>query len=135
MGAARGLEGRFFRSVIPVRGLQEGVDFYASLLDTEGEAVSPGRVYFDLGEGVLCIYDAQSDGDAEIPAPLSVPVYIATPHLEEQYARARALLGDSAGSIASRPWGEISFYLVDPFGNQICFVDDRTTFRGGAFIE
>jgi uncharacterized glyoxalase superfamily protein PhnB len=32
------------------------------------------------------------------------------------------------GQIANRPWGERSFYLRDPFGNPLCFVDETTVF-------
>ena len=30
----------------------------------------------------------------------------------------------------TRPWGERSFYLRDPFGNPLCFVDAATLFTG-----
>jgi len=36
--------------------------------------------------------------------------------------------GSPAGAIAVRPWGERSFYAVDPFGKRLCFVDERTKF-------
>jgi hypothetical protein len=36
------------------------------------------------------------------------------------------------GRIAVRPWGERSFYLHDPFGNPLCFVDARTLFTGAS---
>jgi hypothetical protein len=35
-----------------------------------------------------------------------------------------------AGAIVRRPWGERSFYAVDPFGNKLCFVDRATLFTG-----
>lgn len=34
------------------------------------------------------------------------------------------------GEIARRPWGEVSFYLNDPWGNPLCFVDETSIFRG-----
>ena len=34
------------------------------------------------------------------------------------------------GRIARRPWGERSFYLREPFGNPLCFVDSATLFTG-----
>jgi hypothetical protein len=34
------------------------------------------------------------------------------------------------GEIAKRPWGEVSFYMHDPSGNPICFVDEQSIFRG-----
>ena len=36
------------------------------------------------------------------------------------------------GQVASRPWGERSFYMHDPSGNPICFVDEQSVYRGGA---
>jgi catechol 2,3-dioxygenase-like lactoylglutathione lyase family enzyme len=33
-------------------------------------------------------------------------------------------------SIKQRPWGERSFYCLDPDGNRLCFVDDSTLFLG-----
>jgi hypothetical protein len=35
------------------------------------------------------------------------------------------------GEIARRPWGERSFYMRDPFGNPLCFVDEGTLFTSG----
>jgi hypothetical protein len=34
------------------------------------------------------------------------------------------------GRIARRPWGERSFYLREPFGNPLCFVDSAALFTG-----
>lgn len=34
------------------------------------------------------------------------------------------------GEIAKRPWGERSFYAIDPFGNELCFVEAGTIFTG-----
>jgi len=44
-----------------------------------------------------------------------------------------AAIGDGGlpmGQIAVRPWGEWSFYLSDPFGKPLCFVDAATLFTG-----
>ena len=32
--------------------------------------------------------------------------------------------------IVKRPWGELSFYAEDPWGNGLCFVDEKTLFTG-----
>lgn len=32
--------------------------------------------------------------------------------------------------IQTQPWGERSFYCADPFGNKLCFVDEKTVFTG-----
>jgi hypothetical protein len=38
--------------------------------------------------------------------------------------------GEAAGKIVKRPWGELSFYVEDPWGNGLCFVDEQTLFTG-----
>ena len=35
-----------------------------------------------------------------------------------------------AGEIVKRPWGELSFYVEDPWGNGLCFVDEKTLYTG-----
>jgi hypothetical protein len=40
--------------------------------------------------------------------------------------------GTPAGEIVKRPWGERSFYAIDPTGNKLCFVDAATLFTGRA---
>ena len=59
-------------------------------------------------------------------------VYFAVPDLEAAFRRAEICRGLSTatgdgdlpmGRIARRPWGELSFYLHDPSGNRLCFVD------------
>ena len=34
------------------------------------------------------------------------------------------------GEITTRPWGEESFYVNDPFGNKLCFVRRDSVFTG-----
>jgi hypothetical protein len=67
-------------------------------------------------------------------------VYFAVDDLDDAYRRAERLGGLSTeigdgnlpmGQIARRPWGERSFYMSDPFGNPLCFVDATTLFTAG----
>ena len=44
--------------------------------------------------------------------------------------RAQVLGAIILDEIGTRPWGETSFYLKDPFGNKICFVQEETVFTG-----
>jgi len=33
-----------------------------------------------------------------------------------------------AGAVTTRPWGERSFYVVDPWGNDLCFCENGTLY-------
>jgi uncharacterized glyoxalase superfamily protein PhnB len=88
---------------------------------------------------ILAVYDPLGDGDREQLRPNPEHIYFAVPDLQAVYARAVQTGGLSKetgdgnlpmGEIARRPWGEVSFYLDDPFGNPLCFVDERSVFRG-----
>ena len=130
---------RLFRVILPVNDLDAAVTFYATLLEIDGVRVSPGRHYFPCGGVVLAVYDARADGDDRTPRPNFEHVYVAVDDLEAVYQRATRVGGLSTergdgglpmGDIAKRPWGERSFYMQDPFGNPLCFVDAKTTFTG-----
>jgi predicted enzyme related to lactoylglutathione lyase len=126
---------RLFRLILEVTKLDAAVQFYSVLLGAPGRRVSQERHYFECGPVILAIM-SQEGGRRARPAPQ--PVYLATPDLDALHARARALnclsvemVHDaSAGEIVTRPWGERSFYAVDPDGNGLCIVDERTVFTG-----
>ena len=124
---------------MPVDDIESAARFYATLLGLPGARVSPGRHYFSCGEVTLALYSPTADGDARSPRPNFDHVYFAVDDLEDAYGRAQRVGGLSTvmgdwqlpmGQIAERPWGERSFYLNDPFGNPLCFVDSRTLFTG-----
>jgi catechol 2,3-dioxygenase-like lactoylglutathione lyase family enzyme len=131
---------RIFRLILPVADIDDAARFYQSLLDQAGMRVSHGRHYFECGGVILALYDPRADGDAQEPRPNFDHVYFAVPELETVYARAKTIGGISEevgdgrlpmGQIARRPWGERSFYMRDPFGNKLCFVDEATLFTAG----
>ncbi len=124
---------------MPVGDMESAASFYATLLGVPGARISPGRHYFDCGGVTLTLYNPLGDGDAPSPRPNFGHVYFAVDDLEDVYRRAEQLgglltrVGDGGlpmGQIATRPWGERSFYLDDPFGNPLCFVDAQTLFTG-----
>ena len=130
---------RLFRVIVPVDELDPCARFYAELLAQTGQRISPGRHYFFCGDVTLALYSPKGDGDARTPRPNFDHVYLAVDDLEVVYERAAHLgalstsTGDGGlamGRIATRPWGERSFYLRDPFGNPLCFVDTATLFTG-----
>jgi catechol 2,3-dioxygenase-like lactoylglutathione lyase family enzyme len=127
-----------FRVILPVSDLEAGVRFYSAILGRPGERVSVERHYFDCGGPILALVDPAADR-LQFRANL-LHVYIAVENLEAAMGRCRAAgvesfqeRGQEPG-IADRPWGERSFYLRDPFGNPLCFVESATQFTGGRFI-
>jgi catechol 2,3-dioxygenase-like lactoylglutathione lyase family enzyme len=130
---------RLYRVILPVSSIERAAAFYSELLASDGRRVSPGRHYFDAGEVILALVDPGADGDTGAARPNQDYVYFAVRDLESVFARAKRLgglveeEGDGGlpmGEIAKRPWGERSFYMKDPSGNPLCFVDERTIFTG-----
>jgi catechol 2,3-dioxygenase-like lactoylglutathione lyase family enzyme len=131
---------RLFRVILPVGDIERAAEFYRTLLDQEGVRVSPGRRYFGCGGVILAVVNPKADGDTADPRPNFEHVYFAVPDLDAVYRRAERVGGLSTetgdgnlpmGQIARRPWGERSFYMHDPFGNPLCFVDETTLFTAG----
>jgi hypothetical protein len=88
---------------------------------------------------ILALVDVTGEHTTEMqPKPLPDYVYFSVSDLENFHALAKELNclsdedvhGDSAGDIVKRPWGERSFYVHDPWGNGLCFVDEKTLFTG-----
>lgn len=129
---------RIFRVIMPALELDRSVSFYQQVLGEQGMRISPGRHYFMCGGVILAVYNPKADGDSTEPRPNFDHVYFAVADLESFYQRAEqagglsTVIGDGdqpMGKIARRPWGERSFYMKDPSGNPICFVDEATLFR------
>ena len=130
---------KLFRVILPVTDIDKASDFYSCILGAPGKRVSDGRHYFDCGGTILACFDAKADGDDEVFTPNPEHLYFAVDDLDATYkacqkAGATFATGDvhdaPAGTISTRPWGERSFYISDPFGNRICFVDRATVFTG-----
>ena len=127
---------RLFRLILEVTNMDAAVRFYSALLGASGRHVSQERCYFECGPVILAIMGSEEGGRQARPAPQ--PVYLATSDLDAFHTRARELnclstdmVHDaSAGEIVTRPWGERSFYVIDPDGNGLCFIDERTVFTG-----
>ncbi len=126
-----------FRLILQVDDLDKASDFYAKLLDDPGRRIQrASRHYIDCGPVILALVDVAAGGEEAKPIPDYI--YFAVADLEKVYARASDLgclstedvHGASAGETVVRPWGERSFYVKDPWGNGLCFVDDKTLFTG-----
>lgn len=128
---------KLFRIILQVGDLERAAEFYAKLLDDPGRRIPrASRHYIDCGSVILALVDVTPGGEQAKPLPDYI--YFAVSNLEQVYSRAVELgclsdedvHGASAGEIVVRPWGERSFYVADPWGNGLCFVDENTLFTG-----
>ncbi len=129
-----------YRVIVPVSDIEAAATFYAAVLAQPGRRVSPGRHYFDCEGTILACFDPRADGDRHDAHANPEHVYLAVDDLDACFKRCVAAgaeldpgtLGDGSklGAIEQRPWGERSFYIFDPFGNPVCFVDRTTVFTG-----
>jgi len=126
-----------FRLILQVDDLNKASEFYGKLLDDPGRRIPrASRHYIDCGPVILALVDVTAGGEEAKPTPDYI--YFAVGDLERFHERATQLdclseedvHGASAGEIVVRPWGERSFYVNDPWGNGLCFVDEKTLFTG-----
>jgi catechol 2,3-dioxygenase-like lactoylglutathione lyase family enzyme len=123
---------RLFRILLEVSNIDRAAAFYSNLLGDPGRRVRGARHYFEGGGVILGLLEVR------VPRPAVQNAYFAVADLDAVFRRAESLHalsreevhGEPAGRIVSRPWGERSFYAVDPDGNPLCFVDEHTLFTG-----
>jgi tRNA (guanine37-N1)-methyltransferase len=114
------------RVAMPVSDIERAAAFYAAALGTPGARVAAGRHDFDCGGIVLACVEG-ADDDAR---PNAEPVCFAVPDLAAAFERVREA---DCQWIERRPKtrdGERSFLARDPFGNPLCFVDERPVHGG-----
>jgi hypothetical protein len=95
----------------------------------------PGaRHYFDCGGVIFDVLDVTEGGTRPRPGPKST--YFAVDEIDDVHTRAKTLKalapfqvhGQPESEVIDRPWGERSFYVTDPWGNELCFVKDGTLY-------
>jgi catechol 2,3-dioxygenase-like lactoylglutathione lyase family enzyme len=125
---------KIFRVTVEVANLDQAAAYYAKLLGIEGKRHHGARHYFDCGGVILAVLDVTQGGLTPTIGPKSL--YLAVRDVDAVHARASELgslapykvHGEPAGTVKKRPWGERSFYTVDPWGNDLCFVEDGTLY-------
>jgi catechol 2,3-dioxygenase-like lactoylglutathione lyase family enzyme len=120
---------RVFRIAIPASRIDDSRAFYEQLLGMEVDDTVPSRLYFHCGGVIVALIDWTVEGRSGLQ-PTPDNVYLATDELDAVFERAVAAGARIVSPIEPRPWGERSFYCLDPDGNQLCFVDDATLFLG-----
>lgn len=126
---------QFFRVNIEVGDLDKAAEFYTKLLGMTGRKQAGARVYFNCGAVTLQVVDVSTYGQ---PHRAAKAFYFTVNDLESAFERASELkclsqetVHDApGGGIVVRPWGERSFYVEDPWGNPLCFVEQGTVYKG-----
>ena len=127
---------QFFRLNVEVGDLDKAVAFYTDLLGIQGRKQAGSRCYFNCGPVILSVLDVSAGGSK--PYPAAKALYFTVKDLESAFERAKALgclsresVHDApGGGIVVRPWGERSFYTLDPWKNPLCFVEEGTVYAG-----
>ena len=126
---------QFFRLNVEVGNLDQAINFYSTLLSVQGRKQPGARSYFECGPVTLSVIDVSSVGS---PHAAAKALYFTVKNLEAAFERAKELgclsqesVHDApGGGIVVRPWGERSFYALDPWGNPLCFVEEGTVYTG-----
>jgi predicted enzyme related to lactoylglutathione lyase len=126
---------QFFRLNIEVGDLDKAAEFYSKLFGVTGRKQAGSRVYFNCGAVTLQVVDVSASAQ---PYPAAKALYFTVNDLEKAFERASELnclsresVHDApGGGIVVRPWGERSFYVVDPWQNPLCFVEQGTVYKG-----
>ena len=125
---------KLFRVTLEVADLERATQLYAALFGLDGQRYPGARHYFDCGGVIVAVLDVSRGGMPPTPGPKSL--YFAVDDVDIVHARAEQLgvlapyqvHGEPAGAVITRPWGERSFYVVDPWGNDLCFCEKGTLY-------
>ena len=125
---------KLFRVTLEVADLERATQLYAALFGLDGQRYPGGRHYFDCGGVIVAVLDVSRGGMPPTPGPKSL--YFAVDDVNAVHVRAAKLgvlapyqvHGEPASAVITRPWGERSFYVVDPWGNDLCFCENGTLY-------
>ena len=120
---------RVFRIAVPASEIARSRAFYEAVLGVDADDTVPSRLYFHCGDVIVAVIDWAIEPLGPFQ---STPenLYFATSELDAVHQRAQGVGAGRLTQIEVRPWGERSFYCVDPDGNRLCFVDDASLFLG-----
>ena len=127
---------QFFRINVEVADLEKAISFYTDLLGITGRKQAGSRCYFNCGPVIVNVLDVSQGGGK--PHPAAKALYFTVKDLDAAFERAKKLgclsqenVHDApGGGIVVRPWGERSFYALDPWKNPLCFVEEGTVYGG-----
>ena len=120
---------KLFRVVIPVSDIEQAATFYYKVFGIQGKRISSGNHFFDLNGCSLVCYDPLANGDRLGQGWLhheKQHICFSVKNLDSTYIRVKNLPDAELDSEIQVVAGERLFYARDPFGNPICFVDEKT---------
>ena len=117
---------RVFRIAIPAADIDRSRAFYEHVLGVAADDTVPTRLYFHCGDVIVAVIDRRSHPFTPTPDNL----YFATGEVDAVHERAVDVAAAGITPVEHQPWGERSFYCLDPDGNRLCFVDETTLFLG-----
>jgi predicted enzyme related to lactoylglutathione lyase len=120
---------RVFRIAVPASDILRSRRFYEHVLGVDADDTVPSRIYFHCGEVIVAVIDWKVEPLGPF-RPSPDHLYFSTDDLDAAHDRAGAAGAGRLTPIETRPWGEQSFYCLDPDGNPLCFVDESTLFLG-----
>ncbi|MEQ1810086.1 MAG: VOC family protein [Terricaulis sp.] len=117
---------------LEVSDLAAAQSFYEALFGVQGRGQPGHRFYINPGPVALQVVASPN------PHPAAKALYFTVTDLDAIHARAASLNalsdesvhGQRGGGISVKPWRERSFYVNDPWGNQLCFVEAGTVYAG-----
>ena len=121
---------RLYQVVLPVSDIDQAEKFDSHLLGTPGRRVSPGQHHFECGGVLLICNDLSAEGDSSQTSSSPHRLIFVVEDIEAVFERAQS--GGCASvdeQILSQPWGERSFFSVDPFKNSLGFMDETTAIQ------
>ena len=125
---------KLFRVTLEVGDLETATTLYRQLFAVDGTRHPGARHYFDCDGVIVAVIDVSQGGLTPTPGAKSLSFAVDDIELvHERAARLDVLApyqvhGEPAGDVVERPWGELSFYVVDPWGNDLCFCQNGTLF-------
>ena len=124
---------RLFRIVVTVSDIEAATAFYENALRVKGIRISKGRHHFNTGSCILACYDPLTEGDEMGKGWMlhkNHYIYFSVTNLESTFLRLKnSDCQEIDRDITQSASGERFFNARDPFGNPICFVDEKTISR------
>ncbi len=124
---------KLFRVVLPVSDIELAAEFYFQVLGVKGKRISTGKHFFECEGFTLSCYDPLANGDKLGQGWMhheNQYTFFSVKNLDAIFFRLMKIPDAEIDSnIKENELGERLFYVLDPFGNPLCFVDEKTVYE------